>query len=102
MSDDSGATQGGFMGFLLESGPIILLVSVALVTLGLVLRRPWTAAPSLAAGAVIYWGMYEQASYLVMYFTLALGFAVWAALYRGTRRWAPMRDAEVTGVGALT
>ncbi len=93
MSDDSGTTQGGFLGFLLESGPTILLISVALVTAGLALRRPWTAAPSLAAGAVIYWGMYEQASYPVMYFTLALGFAVWAALYRGTRRWAPMSEA---------
>jgi len=88
MSDDSGTTQGGFLGFLLESGPTILLISVALVTLGLALRRPWSAAPSLAAGAVIYWGMYEQASYPVMYFTLALGFAVWAALYRGTRNLA--------------
>jgi hypothetical protein len=88
MSDDTEATQGGLMGFLLESGPTILLISVALVTLGLALRRPWTAAPSLAAGAVLYWGMYEQPSYLVMYLTLALGFAAWAALYRGTRKWA--------------
>jgi len=94
MSDDSGTTQGGFLGFLLEFGPTILLISVALVTAGLALRRPWSAAPSLAAGAAIYWGMYEQASYLVMYFTLALGFAVWAALYRGTRGWTPTRDAK--------
>lgn len=94
MSDDGGTTQGGFLGFLLESGPTILLISVALVTVGLALRRPWSAAPSLAAGAAIYWGMYEQASYPVMYLTLALGFAVWAALYRGTRRWAPIRDAK--------
>ena len=84
---DGGTTQGGFLGFLLEFGPTILLISVALVTLGLALRRPWTATPSLAAGAVIYWGMYEQASYPVMYFTLALGFATWAALYQATRKW---------------
>lgn len=88
MSDRKGPAQGGLTGFLLESGPTILLISVALVTLGLALRRPWTAAPSLAAGAVLYWGMYEQASYLVMYLTIALGFAAWVALYRGTRKWA--------------
>jgi len=40
MSDDSGTTQGGFLGFLLESGPTILLISVVLVTAGLALCRP--------------------------------------------------------------
>lgn len=82
MSGTSAPTQGGFLGFLLEYGPVILLVSVALVTLGVALRRPWAAAPSLAAGAIIYWGMYAQASYSLMYLSLALGFAAWAATYR--------------------
>lgn len=62
-------------GIPLEYGPVILLVSIALVTIGLALRRPWAAVPSLAAGAVLYWGMYAQASYFVMYVSLALGFA---------------------------
>lgn len=82
MSGANAPTQGGFLGFLVEYGPVILLVSVALVTIGLALRRPWAALPSLAAGAVLYWGMYAQASYVVMYVSLALGFAAWAALYR--------------------
>ncbi len=84
MSGASANTQGGFLGFLLEYGPIILLVSVALVTIGLALRRPRAAVPSLAAGALLYWGMYAQASYFVMYVSLALGFAAWAAIYRWT------------------
>jgi len=84
MSGASANTQGGFLGFLLEYGPLILLVSVALVTIGFALRRPRAAVPSLAAGAVLYWGMYAQASYLVMYVSLALGFAAWAAIYRWT------------------
>ena len=84
MSGASANTQGGFLGFLLEYGPLILVISVALVTLGLALRRPWAAVPALAAGAVLYWGMYAQPSYVVMYVSLALGFAAWAAIYRWT------------------
>lgn len=84
MSGSTAPTQGGFLGFLLEHGPVILLVSVALVTIGLALRRPWAAAPSLAAGGVLYWGMYAQPDYVVMYVSLALGFTAWAALYRWT------------------
>jgi hypothetical protein len=92
MSGASANTQGGFLGFLLEYGPLILLVSVALVTIGLALRRPRAAVPSLAAGAVLYWGMYAQASYLVMYVSLALGFAAWTAIYRWT-----LSDHQSTG-----
>lgn len=84
MSGANAPTQGGFLGFLLEYGPFILLVSVALVTIGLALRRSWAAVPALAAGAVLYWGMYAQASYFVMYVSLALGFAAWAAIHRWT------------------
>ncbi len=87
MSGANANTQGGFLGFLLEYGPLILLVSVALVTIGLALRRPRAAVPSLAAGAVLYWGMYAQASYFVMYVSLALGFAAWAAIYRVAALW---------------
>ncbi len=60
MSGASANTQGGFLGFLLEYGPLILLVSVALVTIGLALRRPRAAV------------------------SLTLGFAAWAAIYRWT------------------
>jgi len=84
MSGASANTQGGFLGFLLEYGPLILLVSVALVTIGFALRRPLATGPSLAAGAVLYWGMYAQGNYFVMYVSLALGFAAWAAIYRWT------------------
>lgn len=84
MSGSNAGTQGGVLGFLLDYGPIILIVSVALVTIGFALRRPKAAAPSLGVGAVLYWGMYAQASYLLMYATLALGFAAWALIYRWT------------------
>jgi len=66
----AGGTQGmtgadespryGLVGTLTDVGPAILVVSTLLVTLGVCLRRPLAAVPALAAGAVLYWGMYAQ------------------------------------------
>ncbi|MGQ0575500.1 MAG: hypothetical protein ACT4RN_15035 [Pseudonocardia sp.] len=81
MADMTGPTQGGLIGVLIEYGPIILVVSVVLVTVSVALHRPLGAVPALAAGALLYWGMYAQPSYPVMYLSLALGFAGWAATY---------------------
>jgi len=68
----AGGTQGmtgadeppryGLVGTLTDVGPAILVVSTLLVTLGVGLRRPLAAVPALAAGAVLYWGMYAQYS----------------------------------------
>lgn len=84
MADMTGPAQGGLLGVLLQYGPIILVVSVVLVTVSVALRRPVAAVPALAAGALLYWGMYAQPSYPVMYGSLALGFAVWGTIYLWT------------------
>ncbi len=97
----AGGTQGmtgadeppryGLVGTLTDVGPAILVVSTLLVTLGVGLRRPLAAVPALAAGAVLYWGMYAQPSYPVMYLTLALGFTGWLATYLWARGHGPPR-----------
>jgi|APThiThiocy_cv2_1041547.scaffolds.fasta_scaffold00969_6 hypothetical protein len=85
MADMTGPAQEGLLGVLLQYGPIILVVSIALVTMSVALRRPVAAVPALAAGALLYWGMYAQPSYPVMYGSVALGFAGWGTIYLWTR-----------------
>ncbi|WP_298800437.1 hypothetical protein [uncultured Pseudonocardia sp.] len=89
MAGMDGPAPGGVLGVLTADGPLILGVSVLLVSLGLGLRRPVAAIPALAAGAVLYWGMYAQPSYPLMYLTLLVGFAAWAATYLWVRRAEP-------------
>lgn len=76
---------GGVLSVLVTIGPELLVVSILLVTVSLSLRRRVAAAPALAAGALLYWGMYAQASDSVMYATIAVGYAVWIAAYAWTR-----------------
>jgi len=75
---------GWVLGVLTEYGPGILIVSVLLVTASLAWRRALAAVPALAAGVLLYWGMYAQSSYPVMYLVLGLGFAAWIATYLWT------------------
>lgn len=86
-------SQGGLVGTLNDLGPAILVVSTLLVALGVGLRRPLAAVPALAAGALLYWGMYAQPSYRLMYLTLALGFTGWLATYLWARRARPTNGA---------
>jgi hypothetical protein len=72
---------GGVLGVLVRIGPWLIVASVLLVTAAFALsRRPVTAIPALAAGAVLYAGMYAQNSLLVMYASIAVGYLTWAAL----------------------
>jgi hypothetical protein len=74
-------TPGGALGGLVRIGPWLMLASVLLVTAAFALtRRPVTAVPALLAGAVLYTGMYAQASLAVMYASIAVGYTAWAAL----------------------
>ena len=82
------ATRGlhpGLLAFLLQAGPAILLVSIGSLTLSLAMLRWVAAIPTLLAGGVIYWGMYEQPRLPVMYSTIALGLLSWAAVFLWVR-----------------
>jgi hypothetical protein len=72
---------GGALGALVRIGPWLIVASVLLVTAAFALtRRPVTAIPALAAGAVLYAGMYAQSSLQAMYASIAAGYVTWAAL----------------------
>lgn len=90
---------GGVLGVLVRTGPELLVVSVLLVTVSLALRRRAAAAPALLAGALLYWGMYAQASVGLMYTTMAVAYLVWALSYAWTRRRAAPRRPDGTDGG---
>ena len=85
----SGHAIGGqsldILALLLRTGPLILLVSIAAITLSLALRRWVTAIPALLAGGIIYWGMYGQPNLSVMYITIGVGLSSWAAVFLWVR-----------------
>lgn len=77
------------LAFLLQAGPVILLVSIGAFALFLAMRKWVAAVPVLLIGGVIYWGMYGQPRLPVMYLTIALGLLGWAVVFlwvRGLRR----------------
>jgi hypothetical protein len=77
----SASSAGGPLGFLLQYGPLILLVSIAAMTLSLASRRSIAALPALVAGAALYWGMYGQDRLPVMYAAIIVGLLTWAAAF---------------------
>ncbi len=80
--------------FLLQSGPVILIVSIAAIALAVGIRRRFTLLPVVVAGLVLYWGMYMQAVQLVMYFSVALGLATLATAYIWSTRAMKEREAR--------
>ncbi len=79
--------------FLLQAGPVILLVSIGSFALSLATRRWLAAIPTLLVGGVIYWGMYSQPRLPVMYVTMAFGLLGWAAVFLWVRG-LPRRKAS--------
>lgn len=77
----SGDTPSGLLGALVRIGPVLLIVSIVLVTVAFALWRPLGAVPALIAGVIMYAGMYAQPSLAVMYASLALGYATWIGLF---------------------
>ncbi len=77
----------GLLAFLVQAGPVIMIPSIAAMVVALGLGRRVAAIPALAAGAVIYWGMYLQPRLALMYAAIAVGFFGWAALYLWSRGW---------------
>ena len=81
MTGTGSGHAGGALGALVRIGPWLIVASALLVTAAFALtRRPVTAIPALAAGAVLYAGMYAQNSLPVMYASIAVGYLTWAAL----------------------
>lgn len=76
------------VAFLVWAGPAILLLSVIALAAATVIRQPAATGLVLAAGTVLFWGMYLQAALSVMFVSIVAGLAglavayVWA--YRGT------------------
>ncbi len=88
MGTQGQATSGphpGILAFLLQAGPVILLVSIGAFALSLATRRWVAAIPALLVGGVIYWGMYGQPRLPVMYVTMALGLLGWAVVFLWVR-----------------
>ncbi len=84
MSMGTSATSGlhpGILAFLLQAGPVILLVSIGAFALSLATRRWVAVIPALLVGGGIYWGMYGQQRLPVMYVTMALGLLGWVAIF---------------------
>ena len=85
MSGMATPSPGGPAGVLIEYGPQILAASELLVTGALARRRLPAAVPAAAAGALMWWGIYAQASTTVMYLALALAYAAWTATWLWAR-----------------
>ena len=96
MTTTGSGHPGGALGALVRIGPWLIVASALLVTAAFALtRRPVTAIPALAAGAVLYAGMYAQSSLPVMYASIAVGYLTWAVLLLWVARrrpTAPCRD----------
>jgi hypothetical protein len=77
----SGGQATSILAFLLQAGPIILLVSIGAFALSLATRRWVAAVPVLLVGGVIYGGMYGQPNLPVMYLTMVVGLFGWAVIF---------------------
>ena len=82
--------------FLIQSGPVILTVSIAAVALAVGIRRRFALLPVAVVGLVLYWGMYMQAVPLLMYSSVALGLATLAAAYLWSRRATEQRRVRAS------
>jgi len=76
-----------FLAFLLQAGPVMLLVSIAVFALSLTVKQWVAIIPALLVGGVIYWGMYGQPNLPLMYVTMALGLLCWISLFLWSRGW---------------
>ncbi len=82
MSGTTADGPHGVLGALLRVGPWLQLISTALVVVAFALsRRPVATIPALLAGILLQFGMYAQTTFVVMYLSIAVGYALWVALY---------------------
>lgn len=83
----NGGPPTSILAFLLQAGPVILLVSIAAFALSLAVKRWVAVIPVLLVGGVIYWGMYGQPNLPLMYVMMALGLLCWISLFLWSRGW---------------
>lgn len=62
-----------WLEILLRFGPVILVVSVLLVTASATLRRRLAALPAISGGLILYVGMYAQPNLALMYAAIVVG-----------------------------
>ncbi|KUO95920.1 hypothetical protein [Ferroacidibacillus organovorans] len=80
MNGMSGSSPG-WLETILRFGPVILLVSVLLVTLSIGIRRRGFIIPSLVGGVIMYLGMYMTTNIPLMVSSTVVGFVLWGVLY---------------------
>lgn len=93
----TGGSQGWFaalLDVLHRISPVLLIVSIVLVTVAFALRRRAAVLPALLAGVVLYLSVHGQADPAVMYAGMALGYGAWISLYLWTRPRSGARSCE--------
>ena len=80
MNSMSGSSPG-WLEPILRFGPVILIVSVLLVTLSIGIRRRGFIIPSLVGGVIMYLGMFMTTNIPLMVSSTAVGFVLWGVLY---------------------
>ena len=95
MSDAAGQARATgpidvVVAFLVWAGPAILLLSLIAMGAATLTRRPAAAGLVVAAGVVLFWGMYLQPALSVMFLSIAAGLAalVVAHVWSGADRLA--------------
>ena len=84
MTGPSSSPLGTLLGFLVQAGPAILIVSALAMLLASVLARRWALLPVAAGGLALYWGMYLQPSRPVMDLAIGVGLASWVIAFAWT------------------
>jgi hypothetical protein len=74
-----------WLAALVRDGPPLLVVSLALLAVGVGLRRPAALVPATIGGAILYVGMYQQHSPSWMYAAIVAGTALLLLAYRSSR-----------------
>ena len=105
MADGASSAAGSgpidaIIGFLVWSGPAILLLSLMAMGAATVMRRRAATGLVLVVGVVLFWGMYLQPGRLVMLVVIAVGMGALVITYIWTQRGlrlAPRRQARQTG-----
>jgi hypothetical protein len=99
----AGTTGGGalpawlaaWLGALVRYGPQLLVASLALLAVGTALHRRAALAPTVAAGVILYVGMYRQRSLPWMYVAIGIGTVLLAAAYAVSLRQPAVRGGHV-------